>query len=92
MNETILIKVEEKCTEERTIPCKNSATSGDSKHKTLVLNCITILPHVQKLVFKQCPSNPFRSKDDNKLVEDSDNTIVPIPSRVCGNSTNFYLL
>ena len=42
MDETIIITVEDKRTETTRIPCKNIATSGGSKHKTLVLNCITV--------------------------------------------------
>ena len=42
VDETIIITVEEKRAEIITIPCKNSATSGGSKHKALVLNCITV--------------------------------------------------
>ena len=51
VDETILITVEDKCTESIRIPCKNSAMSGGSKDKTLVLNCITVLIRVQKLIF-----------------------------------------
>ena len=46
VDEYIIITVEDKCTEITSIPCKNSATSGGSKHKTLVLNCITVLIRV----------------------------------------------
>ena len=87
VNETIVIMVEDKQrTETIRIPCKNSARSGGSKHKTIVLNCITVHMRAQKLVFKQYPLR-HRSKDGNKLVKDSDNTIVPITPRAIGNST-----
>ena len=89
VDETIIITVEDKRTE-TTIPCKNSATSGGSKHKTLVLNYITVLIRVQKLIFEQYPSRRG-SKDGNKLVEDSNNFIVRVIPRVVGNSTNCYL-
>ena len=94
VNETILITVEDKRTETIRIPCKNSAESGGSKHKMLVLNCITVHMRAQKLVFKQYPSRQTTTigKDGNKLVEDSDNIKVPIIPRACGNSTNCYLL
>ena len=72
------------------IPCKKSATSGGSKHKALVLNCITVLIRVQKLIFEQYPSSQT-SKDGNKLVEDSNNIIVAVIPRPVGNSTNCYL-
>ena len=91
VDETIIITVEDKRTESIRIPSKNSATSGGSKHKTLVLNCITVLMHVQKLIFEQYPSRRG-SKDGNKLVEHSDNTSIPITSRAVGNSKNCYLL
>ena len=70
VDEIIKITVEDKRIEITRIPCKNIATSGGSKHKTLVLNCITILICVQKLIFEQYPSRRG-SKDGNKLVEDS---------------------
>ena len=89
VDETIIITVEDKCTE-TTIPCKNSATSGGSKHKALVLNCITVLTRVQKLIFEQYPSSQT-TKDGNKLVEDSNNIIVAVIPRAVGNSTNCYL-
>ena len=91
VDETIIIMVEDKRTESIRIPCKNSATSGGSKHKTLVLNCITILIRVHKLIFEQYPSRRG-SKDGNKLVEDSNDFIVRVMPRAVGNSTNCYLL
>ena len=92
VDETIIITVEDKRTEIITIPCKNSATSGGSKHKALVFNCITVLIHVHKLIFEQYPwTNRGISKDDNKLVEDSNNLIVLVIPRAVGNSTNCYL-
>ena len=90
VDETIIITVEDKRTEIITIPCKNSATSGGSKHKTLILNFITILIRVHKLIFEQYPSRRG-SKDGNKLVEDSNNLIVVVIPRAVGNSTNCYL-
>lgn len=42
VDETVLITVEDKRTETTRTPCKNSAMSGGSKHKTLVLNYITV--------------------------------------------------
>ena len=90
VDETIIIMVEDKRTETTRIPCKNSATSGGSKHKTLVLNCITVLIRVQKLIFEQYPSSRT-TKDGNKLVEDSNNLIVLVIPRAVGNSTNCYL-
>ena len=90
VDETIIITVEDKRTETTRIPCKNSATSGGSKHKALVLNCITVLIRVQKLIFEQYPSSQT-SKDGNKLVEDSNNFIVVVIPRVVGNSRNCYL-
>ena len=90
VDETIIVTVEDKCTETTRIPCKNSATSGGSKHKALVLNCIIVLIRVQKLIFEQYPSIQT-SKDDNKLVEDSNNFIVVVIPRETGNSTNCYL-
>ena len=84
VDETIIITVEDKRTEIITIPCKNSATSGGRKHKALVLNCITVLMRVQKLIFKQCPSSQTNN-DGNKLVEDSNNLIVDVIPRVVGN-------
>ena len=90
VDETIIITVEDKRTETTRMPCKNSATSGGSKHKALVLNCITILIHAQKLIFEQCPSS-LTTKDGNKLVEDSNNFIVVVIPRAVGNSTNCYL-
>ena len=93
VDETIIIIVEDKCTESIRIPCKNSAMSGGSKHKTLVLNCITVLIRVQKLIFEQYPwTNRGISKEGNKLVEDSNNLIVVVIPRAVGNSTNCYLL
>ena len=89
VDETIIITVEDKYTE-TTIPCKNSATSGGSKHKALVFNCVTVLIRVQKLIFEQYPSSQT-SKDGNKLVEDSNNFIVVVIPRAVGNSTNCYL-
>ena len=93
MDETIIITVEDKRTETTRVPCKNSATSGGSKHKTLVLNCITVhmCIHVQKLIFEQYPWR-HGSNDGNKLVEDSNNLIVRVIPRAVGNSTNCYLL
>ena len=90
VDETIIIMVEDKRTVIMRIPCKNSATSGGSKHKTLVFNCITVLIRVQKLIFEQYPSSQT-SKDGNKLVEDSNNFIVVVIPRAVGNSTNSYL-
>ena len=90
VDETIIITVEDKRTESIRIPCKNSATIGGSKHKTLVLNCITILIRVQKLIFEQYPSR-CGSKEGNKLVEDGNNIIVAVIPRAVGNSTNCYL-
>ena len=91
VDETIIITVEDKRTEIVRIPCKNSATSGGSKHKTLVLNCITVLIiRVQKLIFEQYPSSRTM-KDDNKLIKDSDNISIPITPRAVGNSPNCYL-
>ena len=90
VDETIIITVEDKCTESIRIPCKNSVVSGGSKHKTLVLNCITVVIHVQKLIFEQYPSR-HGSKDKNKLVEDSNNFIVRVILRAVGNSKNCYL-
>ena len=75
VDETIIITVEDKRTEIIRIPCKNSATSGGAKHKALVLNCITVLIRVQKLIFEQYPSSRT-TKDGYKLVEDSNNLIV----------------
>ena len=89
VDETIIITMEDKRTE-TTIPCKNNAKSGGSKHKALVLNCITVLIRVQKLIFEQYPSSQT-SKDGNKLVEDSNNYIVLVIPRAVGNSTNCYL-
>ena len=89
VDETIIITIEDKRTE-TTIPCKNSAMSGGSKHKALIFNCITVLIRVQKLIFEQYPSSQT-SKDGNKLVEDSNNFIVVVIPRAVGNSTNFYL-
>ena len=77
VDETIIITVEDKRTEIMRIPCKNSATSAGSKHKTLVLNCITVHIRVKKLIFEQYPSSRTM-KDGNKLVEDSDNISIPI--------------
>ena len=90
VDETIIITVEDKRTKIIRIPCKNSATSGGSKHKALVLNCITVLIRVQKLIFEQYPSCRT-TKDGNKLVEDSNNFIVLVIPRAVGNSTNCYL-
>ena len=90
VDETIIITVEDKHTKTTRMPCKNSATSGGSKHKALVLNCITVLIRVQKLIFEQCPSSQT-SNDGNKLVEDSNNFIVVVIPRAVGNSTNCYL-
>ena len=89
VDETIIITVEDKHTETM-IPCKNSATSGGSKHKALVFNCITVLIRVQKLIFEQCSSSQT-SNDGNKLVEDGNNFIVVVIPRAVGNSTNCYL-
>ena len=75
VDETIIITVEDKRTETTRMPCKNSAMSGGSKHKALVLNCITVLIRVQKLIFEKYPSSQT-SKDGNKLVKDSNNFIV----------------
>ena len=92
VDETIIITVEDKRTEITRMPCKNSATSGGSKHKALVLNCITVLIRVQKLIFEQYPwTNHGISKEGNKLVEYSNNLIVLVIPRVVGNSTNCYL-
>ena len=90
VDETIIITVEDKRTETTRIPCKNSATSGGSKHKALVLNCITVHIRVKKLIFEQYPSSRT-TKDDNKLVEDSNNLIVLVIPGAVGNSTNCYL-
>ena len=90
VDETIIITVEDKCTEIITIPCKNSATSGGSKHKALVFNCIIVLIRVQKLIFEQYPSSQT-SKDGNNLVEDSNNFIVVVIPRAVGDSRNCYL-
>ena len=90
VDETIIFTMEDKRTESIRIPCKNSATSGGSKHKTLILNCITVLIRVQKLIFEQYPSR-CGSKDGNKLVEDSNNFIVRVIPRAVGNSKNCYL-
>ena len=90
VDETIIIMVEDKCTKTIRIPCKNSATSGGSKHKTFLLNCITVLICVQKLIFEQYPSRRG-SKEGNKLVEDSNNFIVCVIPRAVGNSTYCYL-
>ena len=90
VDETIIITVEDKRTEIITIPCKNSATSGGSKHKALILNCITVLIRVQKLIFEQYSSSQT-TKDGNKLVEDSNNLIVLVIPRAGGNSRNCYL-
>ena len=90
--ETIIITVEDKRTETTRIPCKNSATSGGSKHKILVFNCITVLIRVQKLIFEQYPwTNRGISNDGNKLVEYSNNFRVLVIPRAVGNSTNCYL-
>ena len=91
VDETIIFTVEDKRTESIMISCKNSATSGGSKHKTLVLNCITVLIRVQKLIFEQYPSRRGIN-EGNKLVEDSNNMIVRVIPRAVGNSTNCYLL
>ena len=90
VDETIIITVEDKPTETMRMPCKNSATSGGSKHKALVLNCITVLIRVQKLIFELYPLSQTM-KDGNKLVEDSNNLIVVVIPRAVGNSTNCYL-
>ena len=90
VDETIIITVEDKRTETTRMPCKNSATSGGSKHKALILNGITVLIHVQKLIFEQYPSSRT-TKDGNKLVEDSNNLIVVVIPRAVGNLTNCYL-
>ena len=90
VDETIIITVEDKRTKSMMIPCQNSATSGGSKHKTLVLNCITLLIRVQKLIFEQYPSSRT-TKDGKKLDEDSNNLIVVVIPRAVGNLTNFYL-
>jgi len=90
VDETIIIMVEDKHIEIMRIPCKNSATSGGGKHKTLVLNCITILIRVQKLIFEQYPSRRG-SKDGNKLVKDSSKLIVHVIPGAAGNSINCYL-
>ena len=93
VDETIIITVEDKRTETMRMPCKNSATSGGSKHKILVFNCITVLIRVQKLIFEQYPwtTNRGMSKDGNKLVEDSNNFIVVVIPRAVGDSRNCYL-
>ena len=70
-------------------PCKNNAMSGGSKHKALILNCITVLIRVQKLIFEQYPSSRT-TKDGNKLVEDSNNFIVLVIPRAVGNSINCF--
>ena len=90
VDETIIITVEDKRTETTRIPCKNSATSGGSKHKALVLNYITVLMRVQKLIFEQCSSSQT-SNDGNKLVKDSKNFIVVVIPRAGGDSRNCYL-
>ena len=90
VDETIIITVEDKRTETTRMPCKNSATSGGNKHKALVLNCITVLIRVQKLIFEQYPSSET-IKEGNKLVKDSNNIIVAVIPRAVGNSTNCYL-
>ena len=90
VDETIIITMEDKCTETTRMPCKNSATSGGSKHKALVLNCIAVLIRVQKLIFEQYPSSQT-TDDGNKLVEDSNNFIVVVIPRAVGNSRNCYL-
>ena len=90
VDEPIIIKVEDKRTKTTRIPCKNSAMSGGSKHKTLVLNCITVFIRLQKLIFEQYPSSQT-TKHGNKLVEDSNNIIVDVIPRAVGNSTNCYL-
>ena len=90
VDETIIIMVQDKRTETIRIPCKNSATSGGSKHKTLALNCITVLIRVHKLIFEQYPSRRG-SKEGNKLVKDSNNFIVRVIPRVVGNWKNCYL-
>jgi hypothetical protein len=65
VNETVLIMVEDKRTKTIRIPCINSAKSGGSKHKTLLLNCITVVHMlVAKLVLKQYPFMP-RTIDGN---------------------------
>ena len=87
VDETIIITVEDKRTETTGIPCKNSATSGGSKHKALVLNCITVLIRVEKLIFEQYPSSRTM-KDVDKLVEDSNNFIVLVIPRALGDSRN----
>ena len=84
VDETIIITVEDKRTETIWMPCKNSATSGGSKHKSLVLNCITVLICVHKLIFEQYPSSRTM-KDGNKLVEDSNNLIVVVIPREVSN-------
>ena len=91
VDETIIITVEDKRTETTRIPCKNSATSGGSKHKALVLNCFIVLIHVQKLIFEQYPSSET-IKGGNKLVEARKNIIVAVIPRAVGNSKNCYLL
>ena len=90
VDETIIITMEDKRTEIIMIPCKNSATSGGSKHKALIFNCMILLIRVQKLIFEQYPSSQT-TKDGNKLVEDSNNLIVVVIPRAVGNSTNCYL-
>ena len=87
VDETIIITVEDKRIETTRMPCKNSATSGGSKHKALVLNCIKVLIRVQKLIFEQYPSSRT-TKDGNKVVEDINNLIVLVIPRAVGNSTN----
>ena len=90
VDETIIIMVEDKRTETTRIPCIKSATSGGSKHKALVLNCITVLLRAQKLIFELYPSSQT-TKDGNKLVEDSNNFIVVVIPRAVGDSRNCYL-
>jgi hypothetical protein len=59
VNEIVLITAEDKHTKTIRIPCINSAISGGSKHKMLVLNCITVVHTLAvKLVFKQYPFMP----------------------------------
>ena len=86
VDETIQITRVDKHDETIRIPCKNNATSGGSKHKTPVLNCITVLIRVQKLIFEQYPWRSRGSKDGNKFVEDSKNMIVRVIPRAVGNS------
>ena len=90
VDETIIITVEDKRTETMRMPCKNSATSGGIKHKALVLNCITVLIRVEKLIFEQYPSSQTTGVG-NKLVEDSNNFIVFVIPRAVGDSRNCYL-